>query len=98
MERKITTRDLRNTVGEIVNTVRLRGDTYLIEQRGKTEAALVPLHVYEAFKKNRQRLAELMEDVAERNADRDPEEIEQAIEQAIREVREEKRANQPGRK
>ncbi|MEQ8820973.1 MAG: type II toxin-antitoxin system prevent-host-death family antitoxin [Sumerlaeia bacterium] len=92
MEKTISTRDLRATVGEIINTVRLRGDTYLVEQRGKPQAALVPLHIYEAYQNNRKRLVELMDTVAERNADRDPEEIEAAIDEAVAEVRAGRRA------
>ncbi len=92
MEHTISTSDLRSTVGEVVNTVRLRGDSYVIEQSGQPEAVLVPLHVYEAFKDNRRRLIGLMEQVAERNADRDPAVIEEEIARAIAEVRAEKRA------
>ena len=87
MEKTITTRDLRNTIGEIVNTVRLRGDTYLIEQRGKTEVALVPLHIYENFRNNRKALVSLMETIAERNKRRTEAEIDRDIELAIAEVR-----------
>lgn len=90
MEKTITTRDLRNTVGEIVNTVRLRGDTYLIEQRGKTEVALVPRYIYENFRNNREKLIGIMETIAERNAGRAEAEIDQDIERAIAEVRLEK--------
>ena len=92
MEHTISTRDLRSAVGEVINTVRLRGDTYVIEQRGKPEAVLVPVHVYEAFKENRRRLIGLMEEVAQRNADRDPAEIDADIARAIAEVRAEKKS------
>jgi PHD/YefM family antitoxin component YafN of YafNO toxin-antitoxin module len=65
----------------------------LTEQRGKPEAVLVPLHVYEAFKENRHCLIGIMERVAERNADRNPAEIDADIARVIAEVRAERKAS-----
>lgn len=95
MEKTITTRDLRNTIGEIVNTVRLRGDTYLIEQRGKVEVALVPRYIYENFRHNREKLINLMETIAERNEGRTEAEIDQDIQRAVAEVRATKGSKTP---
>lgn len=65
MKRTISTRELRAGIGEVVNTVRLRGDSYVIEQRGKPQAALIPLHIYENLERDRRWFAEFMNDVAE---------------------------------
>ena len=43
MDKKITTRELRAQLGETIDAVRLRGDCYTIERRGKPVAALVPV-------------------------------------------------------
>lgn len=87
MRKVITTTELKAGAGEYVNAARLRGDCYVIAQRGKEGAALVPLHVLENYERTRARVAGFMEKVAQANADEDPEEIQAAINQAVKDVR-----------
>lgn len=42
MRHTISTTDLINAVGEIVNTVRLRGDCYLVSQRARKRRRSFP--------------------------------------------------------
>ena len=91
MRKNIGTQALKARIGEIVDEVRLRGDRYVIERRGKPVAAIVPLHVNEAFESNRQRLFSLIETIHERNRSVPVRRIEAAIAQSIEEVRRERR-------
>jgi prevent-host-death family protein len=97
MKRDISTQELKTRIGEVVDSVRLRGDRYIVRRRGKPVAALVPLEVNESFERDRDRIFDLMETVAERNRNVPDAEIEAAIDQAVKEVRRAKAAKR-GRK
>lgn len=43
MRRKISTLDIRQNLGDILNRVALRHDEFVIERKGKPLAALVPV-------------------------------------------------------
>ena len=91
MRKNISTQDLKTHIGEVVDSVRLRGDRYIIERRGKAMAAIVPLTVNENDERNRRRLFDLIDTVHKKNRDVPPEQIDAAITQAITEVRQQKR-------
>jgi antitoxin (DNA-binding transcriptional repressor) of toxin-antitoxin stability system len=91
MRKNISTQDLKTHIGEVVDAVRLRGDRYIIERRGKAMAAIVPLTVNENDERNRRRLFDLIGTVHKKNRDVPPERIDAAIDQAIAEVRQQKR-------
>ncbi len=87
MEKHVSTRELKASLGEIVDSVRLRGDRYVIERRGKPVAVLVPVDVHESLRRSRHRLADLMDEVSGRNRDTDPADLEAAIEEAVTQAR-----------
>jgi antitoxin (DNA-binding transcriptional repressor) of toxin-antitoxin stability system len=91
MQKTISTQELKNSIGEVLDGVRLRGDRYIVERRGQALAALVPIRVHENYEKRRERLFEMIEAIHMRNKDVPSEEIQEAIDRAIREVRAEKR-------
>lgn len=91
MKQSISTQDLKSRIGEVMDAVRLRGDRYIVERKGRPVAALVPLSVHESYERHRRELFALMDDVAQRHRDLAPEQIEAMIEQAINEVRRKKR-------
>ena len=95
MRKNISTQDLKTHIGEVVDAVRLRGDRYIIERRGKAVAAIVPLSVHENDERNRRRFFDLIETIHQKNRDVPPEQIETAIAQAIAQVRREKRRQSP---
>lgn len=66
MERQISSQELRAQLGEAIDAVRLRGDRYIIERRGKPVAALVPIDVLEREREQRGRLADLFEQMRSR--------------------------------
>ncbi|MBI1785437.1 type II toxin-antitoxin system prevent-host-death family antitoxin, partial [Candidatus Sumerlaeota bacterium] len=88
---------LKVHIGEIVDTVRLRGDRYIIERRGKPVAAVVPVEVEEAYARNRQALFEIMERAAQYNRGIPQKKIDAAIDEAVREVRQARRAKGQGK-
>ncbi|MBN1868934.1 type II toxin-antitoxin system Phd/YefM family antitoxin [Candidatus Sumerlaeota bacterium] len=87
MQKSISTQELKTHVGEVVDAVRLRGDRYVIERRGKAVAAIVPLCVNESDRRNRSRLFELIESAHEKNRGIPAERIQAAIDKAIAVVR-----------
>ena len=91
MQKTISTQELKTRIGEIMDAVRLRGDHYVIQRRGKPVAAVVPLSVQERDLHARERLFALMDQVSRRNKNVPGAVIEATIQQAIDEVRAEKR-------
>ena len=91
MRKNISTQELKTHIGEVVDSVRLRGDRYIIERRGKAVAAIVPLSVNENDERQRLRFFNLIEDVHQKNRDIPSKQIDAAIDQAITEVRRQKR-------
>jgi prevent-host-death family protein len=83
MRKNISTQDLKTHVGEVVDAVRLRGDRYIIERRGKPVAAIVPLSVNESDERQRGRFFELLDAVRGRNPDVSAEQIEKAVDRAV---------------
>ena len=91
MKKNISTQDLKTHVGEIVDAVRLRGDRYIIERRGKAVAAIVPLSVSENDERQRRRFFELLQGIRQQNQDVTASQLEDAIAQAVAERRGRKR-------
>lgn len=63
MERHLSSQELRAQLAEAIDAVRLRGDRYIIERRGRAVAALVPLHWLDKEREQRARLADLAEEI-----------------------------------
>ncbi len=69
MTKKISTKEIRHRLGEILDRVALRHDQFIIERKGKPMAAMVPvskleqmqeaagMHLLEALKKQPGRLS-----------------------------------------
>ena len=91
MKRTISTQELKGRIGELVDAVRLRGDRYIVERRGKPVAALVPLAVNESYERDRLRLFDLIDEVHEQNRGLPPEKIDKAVAQAVAQARRGKR-------
>lgn len=91
MRKNISTQNLKTHVGEVIDAVRLRGDRYIIERRGKPVAAIVPLSVNENDERQRARFFELLGTVSRQSADVPTEQMEDAIDKAVVENRRRKR-------
>ncbi len=79
MEKKIGVTKARDDFRRIVDEVQYQGDKYLISRHGKAAVALVPIHVYENWKQQRNRLYDLINEVQTANPDSSPEEVMQDV-------------------
>ena len=53
MERTIGAFDARRQFGKVLNDVVARGDRYVVERHGEPVAAVVPIELYEQWKRSR---------------------------------------------
>ena len=75
MEKEVGVTKARDMLRTILDEVQYRGDKYVVSRHGEPAAAIVPLEVYENWKKQRQRLLELIRDVQSANEEYDPDEV-----------------------
>ena len=93
MERSIGTTDLRQRLTDVLQAVRDRHETYIIETFGRSQAAIINLDEYrqfQQFRQEREAFFEWLEITAARNAEHNlglsDEEVLAIIEQAREEV------------
>ena len=87
MEKQMTITQVRDTIGDVVDEVQHRNNRYMILRHGKPVAVIVPLHVYESWQSNRERLFSLIEQMQAASGDSDPDEVMQLVlevQQAVR--------------
>jgi prevent-host-death family protein len=87
MERTIGVTQARDEFRAIVDAVQYQGDKYIISRHGKPAMAVVPIEIYENWKKQRQRLFALIQEVQAANPDADPDEVMQDVLKAQQAVR-----------
>jgi prevent-host-death family protein len=75
LEKKLGISQARKQFADLVDQVQYQNDTYVIIRRGKPTAALVPIEVYENWKKDRYELFEMIRKIQEANAGADPDEV-----------------------
>lgn len=71
MERELGITEARSDFGTLVERVQFQGDTYIINRHGKPAAAVVPVQVYESWKRQREELFELIREM-QTDANLDP--------------------------
>jgi prevent-host-death family protein len=93
MKKAIGATDLRQRLTDVLQAVRERRDTYVIETFGRPQAAIINLDEYrqfQRFREEREAFFEWLEDTAARNAQRNvglsDEEVLALIERAREEV------------
>ena len=69
MERKLGVSEARGIFGKLIERVQYQKDTYVINRRGKPVAAVVPLDVYESWKRQRQEFFAAIRSIQESNQD-----------------------------
>lgn len=79
MEKTIGVTRARDEFRRIVDGVQYQGNKYVIERHGKPAVAVVPIQVYEAWKQQRARLVELINEVQAANPDADPDRVMQDV-------------------
>jgi prevent-host-death family protein len=93
VEQSIGATDLRQRLTDVLQAVRERGETYIVETFGRPQAAIINLDEYrriQRFRREREAFFEWLEATAARNAQRNvglsDEEVLAIIEQAREEV------------
>jgi prevent-host-death family protein len=82
VEKRINITQVRDTLSTLVDEVQYRNIKYIILRRGKPAAAVVPLHVYESWRSNRERLFGLIAQMQESGGGHDPEAIRTLVQEA----------------
>jgi prevent-host-death family protein len=86
VERTVAAFEARRNFGRVLEDVAGRGDTVVVERHGEAVAALVPMRVYEQWKRRREAFFDHMEEVSKR-VNLSPEEADALVEEAILAVR-----------
>lgn len=86
MEKRVAAFEARRQFGRILEEVVARNNAFVVERHGEPVAAVVPLRVYESWKRRRSELVELIEK-ASRHSALSLEEAEALAEEAVRAVR-----------
>ena len=88
MEKTIGAYDVRRQFGRVLQEVLSRGDRYVVERHGEPVAAVVPIEVYEQWKRARAEFFDGIRQAAER-ANMSPQEAERLADEAVRAIRSE---------
>jgi len=89
MEKTIGVTEARRDLDEIVDKVRYQGDTVVLLKSGKPAAAIVPYALLEQWRRTREELFAVVDEVQAQNADLDmsEEELMDFINECVHEVR-----------
>jgi prevent-host-death family protein len=91
MEKTINSFEVRRSFGKLVQNVATHGDKIIVERHGTPVAVLVPVEVYEQWKRSRERFFELLE-MGQNNANLTPEAADNLALEVVEEIRQQKRA------
>lgn len=87
METVLGVTKAREKLSEIVESVQYQNDAYIISRHGRPAAAVVPIEIYESWKRQRKELFSLIKQFQEASGEADPDEVMQevlAAQQAVR--------------
>ena len=87
MENKLGLTKARESLSTMVENVQYQGDTYIISRHGRPAAALVPIQVYQKWKKQRQEFFDLIKEFQNVSGDTDPDEIMRDVLEAQQAIR-----------
>ena len=86
MQRVLGITKAREEFSQVVEQVQYQGDSYIISRHGKPAAAVVPIEVYENWKRQREEFFDLIRQV-QQESDLSPEEAERLAAEAVAAVR-----------
>ena len=87
MEKELGITEAREKFSDVVEQVQYQGDSYIISRHGKPAAAVVPIKVYEEWKRQRQAFFDAIRQIQEANRDANPDQVMQDVLQAQQEAR-----------
>lgn len=67
MDKRIGVTEARSNLSEIVEQVQFRGNAYIINRNGKPAAAVVPIDVYENWKRQRRAFFDSVREMQQRS-------------------------------
>ena len=86
MQRVLGITKAREEFSQVVEQVQYQGDSYIISRHGKPAAAVVPIEVYENWKRQREEFFDLIRQV-QQESDLSPEEADRLAAEAVAAVR-----------
>lgn len=87
VKRTVTALDARRRLGELLESVYLRGDEVVIERAGKPMAVVIPAGRYESLERDRERLWKFVERAQAGNDDLSDADVAKSVDDAISQVR-----------
>ena len=84
MRKTVSAVRARGKLGQMLEEVYYRGDSYVIERAGKPMAVVVPVEQYEQWRQERDAFFELVETLRSQNAEVDPSRVEKDVAAARR--------------
>ena len=86
MEKTIGAFEARRSFGRILQDVAAKGEKIVVERHGEPIAALVPIHIYEQWKRRRDAFFDQIDEVAKR-ANLSAEDADELVQEAIQKTR-----------
>ncbi len=86
MEKLVGAFEARRQLGKILKEVSAKGDRYVVEYHGEPVAAVVPIELYEQWKREREAFFDKLEAISER-ANLPPDEADALAHEAVQAVR-----------
>lgn len=86
MDKTIGIAEARTTLRELVDQVQMKGESFIIKRNGKPAAAVVPVQVYESWKRERKAFFDQVR-IFQQRANLDPDEADKLALEAVRAVR-----------
>ena len=86
MEKTVGAFEARRSFGRILQDVAAKGEKIVVERHGEPIAALVPIHIYEQWKRRREAFFDQMDEVAKR-ANLSAEDADELVQEAIQKTR-----------
>jgi prevent-host-death family protein len=88
MLKKISAMKARQNLGQLLNEVSLRGDSYIIERAGKPLAALVDLERFQQLQEDQNAALQAVKNIWKKMTGAEALEVQEAIAEAIQVARE----------
>ena len=86
MERRVAAFEARRSFGKIIGQGVARGDCFVVERHGEPVAAVVPIEVYDQWKRSREEFFDQWQEIAQRS-NLTAEEAEALAEEAVKAIR-----------
>ena len=87
MEKTVAAFEARRKFGKILQEVAGKGDRFVVERHGEPVAAVVPIAIYERWKKERREFFDTIRQIQAANLDADPDEVMKIVLEAQQAVR-----------